>query len=199
MILIKRYPNRKLYDTKAKQYITLDGIADLIRQGDEVQVIDHATGEDLTALTLAQIILDQEKEEGGLFPHSTLMNWIRVGGNRLNALQRSIFSSMILWPLIDEEIKRRIQALVDREELTEAEGCSVLDKLIKQGARQREERRRHDERFLVSAEELEEYLNRRQVPTQEDIHQLHHQLEELSARLEGINKEAMAPTQDTPA
>ncbi|MGD8735253.1 MAG: polyhydroxyalkanoate synthesis regulator DNA-binding domain-containing protein, partial [Anaerolineae bacterium] len=55
MTRIKRYPNRKLYDTEAKQYITLEGIAALIRQGNEVQVIDHATGEDLTALTLTQI------------------------------------------------------------------------------------------------------------------------------------------------
>ena len=61
MPIIKRYPNRKLYDTAAKQYVSLDGIAAMIRRGDEVQVVDHATGEDLTTLTLTQIIVEQEK------------------------------------------------------------------------------------------------------------------------------------------
>ena len=49
MIIVKRYPNRKLYNTSAKQYITLEGVAQLIRDGEEVQIVDHATGEDLTA------------------------------------------------------------------------------------------------------------------------------------------------------
>ena len=62
-MIIKRYPNRKLYDTEAKQYITLEGIASVIRSGQEVQVIDHVTWEDLTALTLSQIILEQEKRQ----------------------------------------------------------------------------------------------------------------------------------------
>ena len=45
MPIVKRYPNRKLYDTEAKQYVTLEGIAELIRQGQEVHVVDNATGE----------------------------------------------------------------------------------------------------------------------------------------------------------
>ncbi len=65
MVVIKRYPNRKLYDTIAKQYITLDGVAELVRQGSEIKVVDHASGEDLTAFTLTQIILEQEKKRMG--------------------------------------------------------------------------------------------------------------------------------------
>ena len=68
MTMIKRYPNRKLYDTEAKQYITLSGIAELIRQGGDIQVSDYATGEDLTALTLSQIIFEQEKKQSGFLP-----------------------------------------------------------------------------------------------------------------------------------
>jgi polyhydroxyalkanoate synthesis regulator protein len=65
MIIIKRYPNRKLYNTEAKQYITLEGVADLIRQGAEIQVVDHASGEDLTAVTLTQIILSRKRSKAG--------------------------------------------------------------------------------------------------------------------------------------
>ncbi|MCK5314811.1 MAG: polyhydroxyalkanoate synthesis regulator DNA-binding domain-containing protein, partial [Anaerolineales bacterium] len=72
MLNIKRYPNRKLYDTEAKQYITLDEIADLIRQGQEIRVTDNVTGEDLTAVTLSQIIFEQEKKQSGFLPRSVL-------------------------------------------------------------------------------------------------------------------------------
>ena len=69
--VIKRYSNRKLYDTAAKRYVTLDGIAELIRQGAEVRVIDHATGDDMTAQIQAQIIFEEEKRGGGLLPRTT--------------------------------------------------------------------------------------------------------------------------------
>ncbi len=62
MPLIKRYPNRKLYDTEAKRYVTLENITEMIQKGEEVQVVDYESGEDLTNLTLTQIILEQEKK-----------------------------------------------------------------------------------------------------------------------------------------
>ena len=57
--LIKRYGNRKLYDTSESRYITLDEIARLVRSGNDVKVIDNENGDDLTAITFAQIILDR--------------------------------------------------------------------------------------------------------------------------------------------
>lgn len=63
--LIKRYGNRKLYDTKASAYITLDGIAALVRGGQDVRVIDNDSGEDLTALVFAQVIVEEQKKKSG--------------------------------------------------------------------------------------------------------------------------------------
>ena len=91
MPVIKRYPNRKLYDTEAKQYITLDGIAGLIREGQEVSVIDHATGEDLTAVTLTQIIFEQEKKRKGFLPQTVLTGLIQAGGDTMSTLRRTNF------------------------------------------------------------------------------------------------------------
>lgn len=102
MQVIKRYPNRKLYDTEAKRYITLDGIADIIRSGHEVQVIDHATGEDLTALTLSQIIFEQEKRRSGYLPLSLLTNLIQAGGSHISSLQNRLLSS------VDDQLIERI-------------------------------------------------------------------------------------------
>jgi polyhydroxyalkanoate synthesis repressor PhaR len=60
--LIKKYANRKLYDTRNSRYITLDGIAQLVREGHEIQVVDRDNGQDLTQVTLSQIVLEEEKK-----------------------------------------------------------------------------------------------------------------------------------------
>ena len=60
-ILIKRYANRKLYNTQTSRYITLKGIAELIDDGEEVRVIDNETGEDITNVALSQILVDSER------------------------------------------------------------------------------------------------------------------------------------------
>jgi len=181
MPVIKRYSNRKLYDTDAKQYITLEGIAELIQQGEEVQVIDNATGEDLTAVTLTQVIFEQEKKQSGFIPRALLSSLIQAGGNRFSAIQRTLSSPLAYWHQMDEEIKRRIQALVSKGELTEGEGKSLIDKLLSQGLFQHEEHQ-------ISTKDLEEYIAEHEIPTQKDLQSIMSQLEELSAKLDEISQ-----------
>ena len=59
--VIKRYANRKLYDTRDSKYVTLDRIAELVRNGEEVKVVDNRTKRDLTKVTLAQIIYEEQR------------------------------------------------------------------------------------------------------------------------------------------
>jgi len=59
--LIKKYANRKLYDTRASRYVTLEEIADLVRDGHNIEVVDRETGNDLTPVILSQIVLFEEK------------------------------------------------------------------------------------------------------------------------------------------
>jgi len=75
---IKRYSNRKLYDTHDSHYVTLQQIAGLIRNGDEIRVIDKTTQQDLTAATMAQIIFEEEKR-GPRLPADGLRRIIRSG------------------------------------------------------------------------------------------------------------------------
>ncbi|MEA2656664.1 MAG: hypothetical protein QOI23_2029 [Chloroflexota bacterium] len=63
--LIKKYANRKLYDTRTSSYITLEAIAGLVRDGHEIKVVDRETGQDLTQVTLSQIVLSEEKRSPG--------------------------------------------------------------------------------------------------------------------------------------
>ncbi|MFN2222187.1 MAG: polyhydroxyalkanoate synthesis regulator DNA-binding domain-containing protein [Chloroflexota bacterium] len=179
MILIKRYPNRKLYNTEAKQYVTLEGIAELIRQGQEVQITDHQTGEDLTAVTLTQIIFEQEKKEGGFLPRAVLTSLIQSGGHTLTELKRSLASQMGLFQHVNSEIERRIQTLIRDGILDRAEGEQLQARLISadQAAR---------EAAFPTDEEIEQLLIRRGVPSQEDLKNLNEKLDELVVKLENV-------------
>src|SRR5258707_2850896 len=77
--VIKRYTNRKLYDTVESRYVTLDEIAQMIKGGAEVKIVDNRSKEDLTSVTLAQIIFEEEKKRSQM-PLGVLREIIRHGG-----------------------------------------------------------------------------------------------------------------------
>jgi len=89
-ILIKRYANRKLYNTQTSRYITLKGIAELIDANEDVRVIDNETGEDITSVALSQILVDSERE-GRPVSRTLLSDLIQRGGDALyGALRRGV-------------------------------------------------------------------------------------------------------------
>src|SRR5262245_36457521 len=81
--VIKRYSNRKLYDTKDSRYVTLQQIGEMVRAGEEVQIIDNATKEDKTEVTLALIISEDLKSQPRSVPLGTLRDLIQERGERL--------------------------------------------------------------------------------------------------------------------
>ena len=84
--VIKRYANRKLYDTTSSQYVTLEQIAHMVRAGEEVKVLDNASKEDLTSVTLAQIIFEEEKRQKSFIPLGAMRHLIQTGGASLSEL-----------------------------------------------------------------------------------------------------------------
>jgi polyhydroxyalkanoate synthesis repressor PhaR len=193
--LIKRYPNRKLYDTEQKKYITLEGIAELIRQGQEIRVVDNATGEDLTTLTLTQVILELEKKQTGLLPHQVLSGLIKAGGEGFNALQRSITSSLTFWRQVDEEIRRRVLTLIQKGDLSEGEGTSLLEKLLSPRFRSSAA---SAETPNVRQEDIERVLSERQVPSRADLQTLFDQLDRLEANLNQLSNPPEAAQTEPP-
>jgi polyhydroxyalkanoate synthesis repressor PhaR len=81
--IIKRYANRKLYDTVESRYVTLDEIGEMVKQGVEVQIVDNRSKGDLTSVTLAQIIFEEEKKRGRM-PLGVLRDIIRSGGETVS-------------------------------------------------------------------------------------------------------------------
>jgi polyhydroxyalkanoate synthesis repressor PhaR len=78
MVTIKKYPNRRLYDTSAGKYVNLEDLATMIRDGREIQVVDSKTGEDITRVVLTQIILEDAKGQPTGLPLELLRQLIMV-------------------------------------------------------------------------------------------------------------------------
>jgi polyhydroxyalkanoate synthesis repressor PhaR len=84
--LIKKYPNRRLYDTRTSVYITLVDVKKLVVEGEEFQVVDAKTGEDLTRSILLQIILEEETAGAPMFSSDILAQFIRSYGNAMHGM-----------------------------------------------------------------------------------------------------------------
>lgn len=182
MIIIKRYPNRKLYNTTAKCYVTLEGIADLIREGNEIQILDHSSGEDLTAVTLTQIIFEQEKKEGGFLPRSVLTGLVQSGGQTLSSIRRTLASPLNLKLHVDQEIERRLTDLVSAGEINEEEATELGAMLGSTSGQQIDQ-------AVPSEIEMERLLTQRGIPTREEIQSLNSRLDQLMTRLGAVEPE----------
>ncbi len=90
--IIKRYANRKLYDTEHSRYVTLDQISEMIRNGDDVKIVDNKTKEDLTTVTLAQIIFEEEQKQRSFLPLGAMRNIIQNGSEWFAEAQRRVQS-----------------------------------------------------------------------------------------------------------
>lgn len=93
-IVIKRYANRKLYDQSRSRYVTLEELEELIRRGREIRVVDAVSGEDLTSLTLAQIILDNARGRRAVLPAAFLHQLIKHGEAWQEFVQQSLEASL---------------------------------------------------------------------------------------------------------
>lgn len=135
MPLIKRYSNRKLYDTESRRYVTLDELAQMIRQGENVEVVDHLTGIDLTAVTMAQIIFEQEKKLGGYLPQNVLARIIRSGTKSMRELQNSIQSFLEPNQFFEDELLRRLEILSLKKVISEEQSETLSKQLLSEEMR----------------------------------------------------------------
>jgi polyhydroxyalkanoate synthesis repressor PhaR len=111
--VIKRYANRKLYDTERSCYVTLEEISQMIKEGEEVQVVDNKTKDDLTAVTLAQIIVEEEKKVSRM-PLKLLRSIIQSGNEALG----DFYQKRVMDPVhsFRDDVERRVEGLFKRDE-----------------------------------------------------------------------------------
>lgn len=141
--LIKKYANRKLYDTRTSRYITLDGLSDLLREGAEIQVVDRETGRDITPVILSQIVTSEERRTDYVASSSRPERGQQLLGYVRDALN-------VPAVLVGQEVERR------RGELE-----TVIDVAIEQAlSRLAIPSRREVERLNRRVDELEAKLRR---------------------------------------
>jgi polyhydroxyalkanoate synthesis repressor PhaR len=109
--LVKRYSNRKLYDTTESRYVTLDEIARWVRAGEDVKITENENGEDLTAVTFAQIILEGERKKSGLLSLGLMRELIQHGEAALQNLAATVDRGMEVIRSAPERAGRRVQEL----------------------------------------------------------------------------------------
>lgn len=181
-VIIKRYRNRKLYNTQTKRYITLEQIEELIKEQIEIKVIDNTTGEDITATTLSQIIFELEKNKSGFLPVGLLISLVQSGGQRIDEIRQKVFTSLNLSHHYDVEIERRINRLVDSGQLSQENGSQLLNKMLAVGYRREDALENFEGRMI-------DFLKQRQIPTKNDLQVLIQKVDALSKRVEGINRD----------
>ncbi|MBW1893313.1 MAG: polyhydroxyalkanoate synthesis regulator DNA-binding domain-containing protein [Deltaproteobacteria bacterium] len=113
-ILFKKYPNRRLYDTEKSEYVSLNQLEDLIKDGKIVEVVEVKTGEDVTAFTLTQIILEKAKKKNTLLPLPLLHLIIRHGENVLSEffekyLEQTVQNYLAYKNAADDQFKKWLE------------------------------------------------------------------------------------------
>lgn len=138
--LIKRYPNRKLYDTETSSYITLETVEALVREGEDVQIVDNVSKEDITHSILAHIVLEQEKDSEGAVPLSVLRGIIQSRENFWQKVQSPVLQ-------FREEFRRRAEAIEG--------GGKAIREFVESTHRSIDEmQRRMDERLRDAVDQL---------------------------------------------
>lgn len=188
--IIKRYANRKLYDTEHSRYVTLDQISEMIRNGDDVKIVDNKTKEDLTTVTLAQIIFEEEKKQRSFLPLGAMRNIIQSGGEWFAEAQRRVQSILpgkraedgTEEPL-SEEIKIDDGADGDTEATKKKKSVAALREWIEHSKHRLEDWQKHvDSKVRDTLETVQHAINPWSA-VNKDVKQLSERIAELEAKL----------------
>ena len=111
-VLIKKYGNRRLYDTRGSRYVNLDDIAALIRQGEEVRIVDARTGEDLTRVTLTQIITEDARDKPTGLPLELLRQLIVASDEvRQEFMMWYLKSAFDTYQTVQDAVRNRVNEM----------------------------------------------------------------------------------------
>jgi polyhydroxyalkanoate synthesis repressor PhaR len=174
--VIRRYQNRKLYDTKDSRYVTLEDIAVMIKNGIDIVVIDNKTKKDLTSLTLTQIIFEEEKKDQSILPLAALKRIIQSGSESLQDLVgRLIAPGMTSIQQARQEVEKVVDKLARRGKIPEDERQSITSKFYADTQKSMEEMSRRIE------ENVKNFFDRTRAVTQltEKLKKLEKEVKEL--------------------
>lgn len=181
MRTIKRYSNRKLYDTEDKRYITLEQIAVLVRENQDIKVIDNQTGEDLTTVTLSQILLEQEKRKETSLPKSFFTNLIQRSTTQvMDFTKKNVLSWFDSSFGSEQEVEANIDKAVQAGEVSQDEAKKLKDEIR---SRTSAFKKKMDEMIERRVQDVLERLN---IPTKTEVVKLNERLDEITRKFETL-------------
>ncbi len=128
---IKKYANRKLYDTTDKKYISRTRLSELIKQGEDIIIIDNETGEDLTASIVSNLIATTRGKAGGTVSSGVLIQLFRKGGNALtDYAKRYVSFWQRSFTMAEDEIDDMVKKLVKSKEISTSEGTRLKREIM---------------------------------------------------------------------
>lgn len=187
MALIKRYSNRKLYNLDEKRYITLEEISDLVIRGESIRVIDHLTGDDLTAQIFSQIIQTQEKNKRGLFSQQVLEKIIRGSISQDKEQISKSNTSTAINRIIENEIGTRVKKLTSNGVISTTQETIIYQELLSSLSNKLNEHWEHEQAIMLTSAELEQCLSNYGLPSQDDLAFLHEQIQELFEKVDNLS------------
>lgn len=183
--VIKRYTNRKLYDTVESRYVTLDEIAEMVKAGAEVQIIDNRSKEDLTTVTMAQIIFEEEKKTSKM-PLPMLRELIRNGGSKLHAFISDELNPRVA--AIRAEAEHAVARVLKREEADFASKPSAAAEKKRTGVEQAQEFIRFSRQSIEEWQKNLDERVHRAVETVTGLPTLHREVQALRDKLAELEK-----------
>jgi polyhydroxyalkanoate synthesis repressor PhaR len=192
--IVKRYANRKLYDTRDSRYVTLQQIAEYVKRGEDVTIIDNTTKEDLTNATLAQIVYEAERNSGdkpGPKTMGTLRSLIQNGGELFQSQSERLMSTLREGPM-GKLIARRDAAEADKVEAKAEPKIEAKPEAAEEKAEERSERKNlllHPKEAIDELQRLADERVRVVLGTAiQSVHQLQGEVMRLHARIEELEQ-----------
>ena len=180
-IVIKRYANRKLYDTRASRYITLSQISKLLEAGEVVQILDRESGDDITQMTLAQVFVDNRRRRPGAPPIDGLKDAFQTASEQVRRQIADPVSN------IKQSFEQSVNRLLKTGEERANETRDVFQTWVSEQTQLFEEtQRRLEERLRTVSSRMDDYRGLR-----DQVDELQAQVNALSKRvdeLEGTDK-----------
>jgi polyhydroxyalkanoate synthesis repressor PhaR len=171
-----------MYDSATSEYVTLEDIARLIRENEEVQVIDNETEDDITTITLGQIILEQERGKKELLPVPVLLReLIRKGESSImEFVKRSVLAGMGAIAITKEKAEEIANELVKSSKISREQGKDLVKSLMEKA----EEEKEALDGKIESA--IQRVVKRMDIPTKEEFRELNQRIENLSKQIEKL-------------
>jgi len=193
--VVKRYANRKLYDTTTSRYVALDDIAALVRSGEDVEVTDNETGADLTAVTFAQIILEEERRKSDFLSLPLLKQLVRYGGDAIAGVTNRGIEAIgemreLAGRRVSEIVNENARPAIDEVLTSSRKRIDALQRRVDEGLKSSVERLRT---YPGIGAELQRLENR--------MHTIESRIKRLLARQNGqldVDEDEQAPSSQQP-